>query len=81
MPSLDLSFSEQLLNEVGDISSGDRDVFNAGSDDVSFCHGDDVSHAVTAVDHGASQRSFSDLEKDEGLVRFVKLSPLLITVL
>ena len=57
----DLPLSEQLLDEVGDVSAGDGNVFDAGSNDVTFGHGNHVGHAVSAVDHRSRQRSLTHL--------------------
>ena len=39
-----------MLNKACDGPARDRNVFNAGADDVSLRHGDDVGHAVPGVD-------------------------------
>ena len=50
-----------MLNEAGDGPSSDRNVFDAGADDVTLRHGDDVGHAVTGVYHHPGQCALANL--------------------
>lgn len=52
--------SEQRLYEVGDVSAGDGDRLDGGTDDVTFGDGNDVRDTVTGVDDGTGQRPIRD---------------------
>ena len=49
----------QILDEMRDVASGDRNVFDARADDVAFGDGDDVRDAVAGVDDGSSQAALA----------------------
>ena len=49
----------QILDEMRNVASGDRNVFDARADDVSFSDGDDVRDAVAGVDDGSSQATLA----------------------
>ena len=51
----DFPLSQQSLDEAGDASSGDWNVFDAGADDVALGDGDDVRDAVAGVEDDAGR--------------------------
>jgi len=55
------SFSHQVQHKVCHISSGDRNVLDATSDDISLRDGDDVSNTITGIDDGTGESSFLGL--------------------
>mmetsp|Transcript_20957 Transcript_20957/g.53593 ORF Transcript_20957/g.53593 Transcript_20957/m.53593 type:complete len:300 (+) Transcript_20957:812-1711(+) len=56
-----LALTQQQLDIVGDVAPGDRDVLDARADHVSFCHRNDVRHAIARVHHSAGQSALLDL--------------------
>ena len=55
-----------MLNETCNGSASDGNVFDAGPDDVTLRHGDDVGDAVSRVDHDPGQGPLPDLPPGPG---------------
>lgn len=61
--SIFTSVTQELLNKLSEITAGDRDVLDGGTNDVSISHGDDMGDAITTVDDRASQGPVTDLPR------------------
>jgi hypothetical protein len=48
-----VTFSEQALHKVGDISSSDGDTLDRGTDNITLCDWDNVGDTITGVNNGS----------------------------
>lgn len=49
------SVTEQGLDEVGDVATGDWDGFDGRADNVTLGDGDDVGHTISGIDNGTGE--------------------------